>query len=232
MKIVGFQKVSMVDYPGKIASVVFTPGCNMNCYYCHNRIILGADADRTETDPEEILGYLLRRRGLLDGLVVTGGEPTLQRDLRYFIRDVKELGYPVKLDTNGTNPVQLRALVEDGLVDYVAMDLKAPRQRYEEICGATVDLDAIEESIRFLMEGKIPYEFRTTFSPELTKRDVVSMAGEIRGARRLVLQQYRVPDLTLIHDVRLDAKPHSAQYITDTAEEITSLDIPCFTRGL
>lgn len=232
MKIAGFQKTSFVDYPGKMAAVVFTPGCNMDCYYCHNRVILGADADRTFTSVDEVMEVLTRRRNVLDGLVITGGEPTLQKGLRPFIEAVKELDYPVKLDTNGTRPEILMELVDARLVDFVAMDVKAPWQRYEEICGVEVDLEAVERSIALLLEGKVHHEFRTTFSPELTDKDVVRLASGLQGAQRFVLQQYRAPTLAPPGDLRAAAAPHSSDYLRATAVQVRNLSIPCDVRGI
>ena len=223
----------MVDYPGKIAAVVFTPGCNMNCHYCHNRTLLSESADRRLTDPGDVELFLARRMGLLDGLVISGGEPTLQKGLAAFIDMVKAYGYAVKLDTNGTRPEVLRRLLGDGLVDFVAMDLKAPEQRYDEICGAHVDLDAIDESIDLLMEGRVEYEFRTTFSPLLSSNDVMGMARRIHGARSLVLQQYRDPAVHYGQTHLPTRVAHSSDFIRSVAQEIRhTTALPVFTRGL
>jgi len=232
MRIAGFQKHSMVDFPGKLAAVVFTPGCNMNCYYCHNRVILGPQADAHLTDREEVLAYLFRRKGLLEGLVITGGEPTLQKGLKSFILEVRSMGYPVKLDTNGTCPGTLQALVQERLVDYVAMDLKAPWQRYDEMCGAKVDTQAVQQSIQILLAGHVHYEFRTTFAPDLTQQDVLGMARGVQGAERMVLQQYRKPQNYLPDDHRIACAPHTPDYIRQTAQQIRSLQIPCDVRGI
>ncbi|MBN1867998.1 anaerobic ribonucleoside-triphosphate reductase activating protein [Candidatus Sumerlaeota bacterium] len=200
MRIAGFEKCSLVDYPGKMAAVVFTPGCNMDCFYCHNRWIVSAGADFCAYDPEQVLEFLDTRNGLLDGVVITGGEPTLQPGLEEFIGRVRDLGYPVKLDTNGTNPARLGRLIERGLVDYVAMDLKAPLDSngshcdYESLCGSGIDLEAVEASVRLLLQGWVEYEFRTTVAPQLGRDDLMAIARSIRGARRYVLQQYRVPE--------------------------------------
>ena len=196
MRIVGLVKNSVVDYPGKMAAVIFSPGCNLDCYYCQNRPIIGPVKPEQSLPEAEVFAFLQKRRGLLDGVVFSGGEPTLQADLAAVMRKAKDWGYLVKLDTNGTNPAVLRTMVEQGLVDYVAMDLKAPFHKYAMICGekSNTILDNIRESIAFLMTGKVPYEFRTTVVPELNEEDVLAMAAAIKGARLYVLQQYRVPD--------------------------------------
>lgn len=189
MLIAGFQKSSFVDFPGKISAVVFTPGCNMRCWYCHNSHITAGEVEII--DEAEVMEHLHRRRDVLDGVVITGGEPTLQRDLREFILRVRSLGYAVKLDTNGTNPVLLAQLLGEGLIDYVAMDIKAPLARYRDITGTDDDMSAIRRSITLLMNSAADYEFRTTFAPCLTPEDVAALAADIAGAKRLFIQQYR-----------------------------------------
>ncbi len=206
LNISGLTKCSMVDYPGKMAAVVFTPGCNMGCYYCHNRWLVKEPRGREDLTPEAVLAFLEGRRRYIEGVVLTGGEPTLQDGLERFLVDVRQLGYAVKLDTNGTRPDILGELVENHLVDYVAMDIKAPREKYEAIsgqrdavsgqkdaafCGDSIDMEAIDASIRILLQGKVEYEFRTTMAPELARDDLMAMARWIDGAETYVLQQYR-----------------------------------------
>jgi pyruvate formate lyase activating enzyme len=190
-RIVGFQACSLVDYPGAMAAVVFTPGCNMNCFFCHNKGIIGPGSHRFLIDPREVLSTLRKRSGMLDAVVISGGEPTLQPGLEDFILSVRALGLKVKLDTNGTNPELLSDLIRKGLLDFVSMDLKAPMRRYAEICGARVDLDDIDSSVQILLQGRVDYEFRTTVVPQLRAEDLRSMGAWIRGAKRWVLQQYR-----------------------------------------
>ncbi len=171
MKIAAIQRTSFVDYPGKIAAVVFTPGCNLDCFYCHNRMLLGNDGNYAGTTPvSQVLEYLRERQGLLDAVVLSGGEPTLQPGLADFIHEIRELGYRVKLDTNGTHPTVLALLLDAGLVDYVAMDVKAPPEKYDSICGVSVDHDSIDKSIGLVLSGPVTYEFRTTVVPQLTER--------------------------------------------------------------
>lgn len=194
MNIAGVQKNSMVDYPGKLAAVVFTQGCNMNCGYCHNRCLIGNRATESLIDEEDVLAFLNKRRGLLDAVVVSGGEPTLQRDLGCFIQRVKAMGYSVKLDTNGTNPQLLEKLLQDKLLDYVAMDVKAPFCKYKQVCCSPVNTGNLERSIDILQSSDIDYEFRTTYTPELDQHDLLDIARSIKGAKRYVLQQYREVD--------------------------------------
>lgn len=191
MKINGFQKLTLLDFPGKVACIVFTPGCNFRCPFCHNAsLVTHIDGERIEE--EEILSYLKKRQGLLDGVVVTGGEPTLQGDLADFLGKVKALGYAVKLDTNGTSPEKLKTLVEKGLVDYVAMDIKNTAAKYPVTagCGSAV-LGKVEESIDFLLADTVDYEFRTTVTAELhTPQDIGDIAKRIKGAKRYFLQNF------------------------------------------
>lgn len=167
MIIAGLQKMTLLDYPGKVACTVFLQGCNFRCPFCHNSDLLGKDGP--EPIPQEtLLAFLKKRVGLLDAVCVTGGEPTLQKDLRQLLEQIKALGYLVKLDTNGGKPEVLKELVEAGLVDYVAMDIKNCRLRYGETAGVPkMDLAPIEESMRYLLAGSVEYEFRTTVADEL-----------------------------------------------------------------
>jgi pyruvate formate lyase activating enzyme len=196
MRIAGLQKNSMVDFPGKISAVVFTQGCNMNCGYCHNRRLIKSTGENEIYDEESVLAFLEKRRGLLDGVVVSGGEPTLQKDLRYFIERVRKMGYKIKLDTNGTNPECLRELIGSSLLDYVAMDIKAPLCKYGQICCSPVNIVKVTESIEILKSSFIEYEFRTTYTPELDDDDLRDISRIIKGAKKYVLQQYREVDRT------------------------------------
>jgi pyruvate formate lyase activating enzyme len=191
MEIAAVVKCSFVDYPSKIAAVVFTPGCNLRCFFCQNRRIIDGDNVTCGTTQEEVLAYLGTRQGLIDAVVVSGGEPTLKSGLAGFVAEVRALGYLVKLDTNGTHPAVLAALLEAGLLDYVAMDIKAPPEKYDAICGVPVDQGAIDESIALLVDEHVDYEFRTTIVPLLTREDILTIGNRIRGARMYVLQRYR-----------------------------------------
>lgn len=190
MHIGGFQKMTMLDYPGKVACTVFTHACNLRCPFCHNAALVVGEY--TPVSEEEILAYLAKRRGILDGVCITGGEPLLQKDIRSFIERVRALGLSVKLDTNGTFPDKLRELIAAKLVDYVAMDVKNSPARYAETVGLpTLDLAPIEESVRILKENRVPYEFRTTVVRELhSEVDMQAIAKWLAGAERYFLQQF------------------------------------------
>lgn len=190
MEIAGFIVNSFVDYPENIASVVFTPGCNMNCWYCHNRDIISES--KGGYDEEKILAEIEQRKSFLDGVVITGGEPTLQKDLLAFAEKVKRLGLKVKLDTNGTNSAVIKKMVQEGLVDYIAMDIKAPFETYNKVT-IVKDIEEIKKSVKYIMECGVDYEFRTTFAPNLTKEDIVEICKSIKGAKKFALQGYRTP---------------------------------------
>lgn len=179
--IAGLQKMTLLDFPGKVACTVFLQGCNFRCPFCHNSSLLGAGED-TPISPEELLTFLKKRQGLLDGVCITGGEPTLSPELRPLLQEIKALGFAVKLDTNGSRPEILKELVNDGLVDYVAMDIKNCPDRYRETTGCDrLDLSKIEESMVFLMEGDLDYEFRTTVVQEFhTAQDMDSIGRWFR----------------------------------------------------
>ena len=190
MRIMGLQKMTLLDFPGRVACTIFTGGCNFRCPFCHNAsLVLGGDVPGS-MEPEELLGFLKKRRGLLDGVAVTGGEPTLHPDLPALIRSIRELGFAVKLDTNGTNPAMLRGLIEDGLVDYVAMDIKSSPERYAAVAGLhSLDLDPVIESRDLLLSGRVEYEFRTTVVRELHREeDFDALGAFIRGAAAWYLQ--------------------------------------------
>ncbi|MBO5946305.1 MAG: anaerobic ribonucleoside-triphosphate reductase activating protein [Clostridia bacterium] len=192
MKIKGLQKLTLLDYPGKLAATVFLGGCNFRCPFCHNgSLVLGDGGEDISED--ELYTFLNSRRGKLSGVCITGGEPTLYRELPSLIKNIKDMGYLVKLDTNGTNPDMLIDLVTSGLVDYVAMDIKNSKESYPLTAGVGgLDISPIEASVEFLMSGVVDYEFRTTVVRELhTHEDMVKIGKWIEGARAYFLQSYR-----------------------------------------
>lgn len=188
----GFQKMTLLDFPGRVAATLFLGGCNLRCPFCHNASLVLDGKSREEYEDAEILSYLEKRRGLLDGVCVTGGEPLLRRELPDFLKKVRALGYAVKLDTNGTMPDRLEALLREGLLDYVAMDVKNALSRYGDAVGIpNFDVTPVERSIDLLLSGAVDYEFRTTVVKELhTVEDIAALAERIRGARRYFLQGF------------------------------------------
>lgn len=200
MQISGFQKTTLLDFPGHLAATIFTGGCNFRCPFCHNGdLVLHADQLPAFSE-EEIFSHLIKRQGILDGVCITGGEPTLQPDLAAFITKIRTLGYAVKLDTNGYRPDILMNLCERGLVDYVAMDIKHAPDKYNSICQISAfDLNRIKLSVDYLKKGTIPYEFRTTLVQELHKEDDMTAIAEwLSGADAYYLQPYRDSE-TVIH---------------------------------
>ena len=192
MKFYGLQKLTLLDYPGKTACTLFTGGCNFRCPFCHNALLV-TDLDGAETcSEEEIIDFLSKRKGLLDGVCITGGEPLINGDIADFIKKVKDMGYKVKLDTNGTFPERLSELIKNRLVDYVAMDIKNSREKYAETAGViNIKLSDIEKSIDLLKTSDIDYEFRTTVVKELhTEEDIRNIAEWISGAKGYFLQNF------------------------------------------
>ncbi len=194
MFLAGLQKLSLLDYPGLVAATVFTAGCNLRCPFCHNSgLVLPEELPAVGLETEEVLAFLKTRRGVLDGICVSGGEPLLHSELADFLRQLRALGYRIKLDTNGSFPKQLRALIEEGLLDYVAMDVKNGPALYAETAGIPgLKLEAFEESRDLLLSGTVEYEFRTTVVRGLhTEESLLAAADWIAGARVWYLQQYR-----------------------------------------
>ena len=193
MEFHGFQKLTLLDFPGKTACTLFTGGCDLRCPFCHNAdLVLHPEAAPTVGEAE-ILAYLERRRGVLDGVAITGGEPLLHPELAPFLRQVRGMGFAVKLDTNGTYPLRLRTLVEEGLLDYVAMDVKASPAAYPAVVGIpNYNTERIAESIRFLLTDAVDYEFRTTVVREFHDLAGMEALGQwIRGAKRHYLQAFK-----------------------------------------
>ncbi len=208
MKLFGLQKLTLLDYPGHTACTVFTGGCNFRCPFCHNAsLVLDIDA-AAQIDEKEFFRFLEKRTGILDGVCVSGGEPLLCADIAEFIRKIKTMGFSVKLDTNGSFPEKLEALIEEGLVDYVAMDIKSCAEKYASATGVPVDMEKIEKSIDLLLSERVDYEFRTTVVRELhTEEDIEKIARRIRGARAFFLQNF----VDSGHLIGEGFSPHSAE---------------------
>lgn len=190
VKILGMQKLTLLDYPGKVACTVFTGGCNFRCPYCHNAsIALMTDSD--EVTQEEFFGFLRNRVGKLDGVCITGGEPLINDDIKPFIKKIHDMGFLVKLDTNGSFPRRLKEILDEGLIDYTAMDIKNSLSRYEETIGVKTNTEKIGESIRLIMSSQIPYEFRTTVVRGFHDNNSFYEIGNlIKGAKAYYLQAF------------------------------------------
>ena len=190
MNIQGYQKLTLLDFPGKTAATVFCGGCNLRCPFCHNASLVLTPREG-ENKEEEVLSYLEKRKGILDGICITGGEPLLQPDLTEFMEKVKKMGFSVKLDTNGGDPERLKRVLETGLVDMVAMDVKSAPESYSAACGKEVDVSRFLESIRILQKGSVPYEFRTTAVKGIhSEADFHSIATLLEGEEKYFLQSF------------------------------------------
>lgn len=194
MKIGGLQKMSLIDYPGKVIATVFLIGCNFRCPYCQNPELVDPEKikEQPEIDEKEFFGFLDERKDFLDGVCITGGEPTIQKGLIDFIKQIKKRGFLVKLDTNGSNPEVLKELIKTDLLDYIAMDIKAGLFNYSKAAGTKVNLEQIKKSIKLIMRSGVDYEFRITVAPKLIKKKTIQeIAKWLKGAEKFILQQFR-----------------------------------------
>jgi pyruvate formate lyase activating enzyme len=193
MQINGFNKLTLLDFPGHLAATIFLGGCNMRCPFCHNASLVTKVSSQPVIPVEEVMATLTKRRGILEGVCITGGEPTIYTDLPDLIKDIKKLGFRVKLDTNGTNPSMMKTLVQEKQIDYVAMDIKNSPEKYSLTSGINhLDLAQIEESVAYLLSSPLPYEFRTTIVKEYhAEEDMVSIGRWLSGAEAYFLQSYK-----------------------------------------
>lgn len=191
MQIAGLQRLTLLDFPERIACTVFVSGCNLRCPFCHNASLVVPQSAEGRLSESELLSFLQSRVGMLDGVCITGGEPTLYTELSGLIGKIRALGFAVKLDTNGTHPDRLRELLREGLLDYVAMDIKNSPSRYQETCGGIDCLNAVEESVKLLLNSDVEFEFRTTLCDPLhSKEDMKQIGIWLQGAPRYYLQQF------------------------------------------
>ena len=230
MKIGGFQKTSLLDYPDRISAIVWTSGCNFRCPFCYNKNLALGTAELFPQD--EILSFLSKRKALLEGVVISGGEPLLHDDLIDFIKRIKDLRLLVKIDTNGAFPERLSELLEQQLVDYVAMDVKAPQKKYHQLTGINTDLSKIEASIDLLKTKAPAYEFKTTFIPGLlTKEDIIEIAQWLKGADTYFLQQFKIKTPLLSPTLETNI-PYPREYLFETLKEIQPFFKRCKVRGV
>lgn len=222
MRFAGLVKSSLVDYPGLVSCVLFVPGCNLDCFYCHNRPLI--EGKLPLLGQSMVTEFLRKRAGLLDGVVLTGGEPTLYAGLEETAGWLKRLGYRVKLDTNGANPDVVSRLLTLKLCDYVAVDYKAPAARYKELCGECADADKVLQTIRLLTQSDTAFEVRTTVVPQLSMTDLAQMAHELPALPRYVLNRYRVPDEYPAHEAsRILRRAYTQHEITAFAEALCEI---------
>lgn len=231
MKLGGLQETSLLDYPGKICAIVWTVGCNFRCPFCYNQNMVYGKTDLVPVD--HVLSFLDDRVGKLDALSITGGEPLLHEDIEAFIKQVKDRGFLVKVDTNGTFPDRLAQLLDEKLVDYVSMDVKAPFDKYAQLAGVEVDVEKIKQSIKLIMDKAPDYEFKTTMIPGLLEKDdVVHIVSLIKGAKQYYLQQFKM-DVPVINQKLLSSmKPFKKDDFMEMKQQASSLVDACLLRGV
>ena len=229
MKIGGLQKFSMIDYPDKVACIVFTQGCNFRCPYCHNPELVKPEMFGESLNEDEFFDFLKERIGKLDAVSITGGEPTLQYDLIEFIKKIRDLGFLIKLDTNGTNPDMLKEIIDQKLVSYLAMDIKAPFSKYEEITKMPVNIEKIKQSVEMIKSSGIEYEFRTTLVKNLlSPEDIVQIGRDIAGAKQYFLQKF-VSTKTVDEKV-LNEETYSEEELENLKEQLKPFVAQCLSR--
>ena len=217
MDIVGHQKISFIDYPHKICSVLFIGGCNFRCPYCHNGHIVQSQVPKLKI--EEIFAFLQKKRKYLDGVCISGGEPTLYDELYRLIRSLKMDGFLIKLDTNGSNPKMLQRLINENMIDYIAMDIKAPLNRYNLVSGVNVNTNDIQESVGLIQNFHGQYEFRTTVCKEILNReDIIQIAQWLKGSKQYYLQNFHDRDTVLKGKGQL--KPYEKETLAEIMKEI------------
>ncbi|MCF7795199.1 anaerobic ribonucleoside-triphosphate reductase activating protein [Patescibacteria group bacterium] len=227
MIIAGLEKLSLIDYPDHLSAIVFTQGCNFRCHYCYNpMLVLPKVADNGKygqesssyISEESFFSFLEKRKGKLNGVVITGGEPTLHKDLPIFIEKIKGLGYDVKLDTNGTNPELLKSLIADKLLNYIAMDFKAPIDSYQEVVNVKLDFLNIEKSAKIIRESGLKYEFRTTVAPQLIDKAKIEEMGKfLQGADKWFLQKFK-SETDLVNDEYRNLKTYNDKEMDELVE--------------
>ncbi len=226
----GFLPASMLDWEGKISSVFFTAGCNFRCPYCHNPELVVGIESLIPFEWEDLYSHLKTRIGWLDGVVIGGGEPTIHSDLPFYLKEIKKLGYLIKLDTNGSNPLMLEEIIKEGLVDFVAIDLKTSFDHYRDATQNFSSAELIRKSVEIVLNSGIDHEFRTTAVPGIVDRqDVLNIAKEVKGASSYVLQQFN-PKVTLSKELR-SVEPYSEETLRSWVEEANEI-VPTRLRGV
>ena len=230
MKIGGLQKTSLLDYPGSLSAIIWTADCNFRCPFCYNKQLV---LEKTEIISEEIiLSFLEKRRDVLEGLSISGGEPLFQEDIVDFTRKVKKLNYLIKIDTNGAFPERLKELIDKKLVDYVSMDVKAPKEKYNQLVGIKTNISKIEQSIDLIKNAAPDYEFKTTIVPGmLEKKDIIKIAKWLEGSKQFYLQQFK-SDTPLISSKLNDVAPYSKEKLCEMLHDIKPFFKNCNLRGV
>ncbi len=230
MKIGGLQKTSLLDFPDVISAIIWTVDCNFRCPFCYNKNLVFGESETI--NQEEIFSFLEKRKGLLEGVVISGGEPFLQKDLVDFIKKVKSFGYLIKIDTNGSFPSKIKQMFDKELIDYISMDIKAPKNKYNQLSGVNVDISKIEKSIELIRNKAPNYEFRTTFVPKFLKKDDIIEIGKwLDGSEKYYLQQFK-NNPPLVSSELSNIAPYSKEYIFETLEAIKPFFQFCDIRGV
>ncbi|MCX6764745.1 MAG: anaerobic ribonucleoside-triphosphate reductase activating protein [Candidatus Nealsonbacteria bacterium] len=233
MEIGGLQKLTLIDYPKKLACTVFTTGCNFRCPFCYaSELVLPEKIKNQPKIAQSVFfNFLKEKKGLIEGVVICGGEPTIHKDLPSFIKKIKKMNYSVKLDTNGSNPAVLKKLIENNFIDYVAMDIKGPKESYQKLTVRKINVANVERSVKILKESKIDFEFRTTIVPEiLEKKDITQIARWIGPGGKYYLQGFR-PEKTV--DPRFEkVKPYPGEYMVEIKNAVAPLFDVCEIRGI
>jgi len=231
MEIAGLQKLTLIDYPGRLACTVFLPGCNFRCPWCYSReLVLPEEiAKQPKIAEKELFSFLKERKGLLQGVVVCGGEPTIFKDLPGFMKKIKKLGYLTKLDTNGSAPQMIKELINKKLVDYVAMDVKLPKEKYAKVFNDKTNIQSIEDSINLLKNGDVEFEFRTTVVPGIhEKQDILEIAHWIRPAPKYFLQSFRAEKT--VDPAFEKVKPYSREFLLEIQRAVSPFFDICRVR--
>jgi len=234
MEIGGFERLSLIDYPDKIASVVFTTGCNFRCWFCHNSDLVNRNHKNLLLYSEKkVLTLISNTKHIIEGVTITGGEPTINADLPEFIKKIRDLGLDVKLDTNGSNPNMLMDFIDRKLVNYIAMDVKAPIEKYTDVITINGFEEKVLQSINLLLASDIDYEFRTTIIPQLSKKDILIIAKNVNGAKTYSLQKFN-PKNTLSINKFSDVQKWDENMLINLSKEISRLGIVenCYVKNI
>jgi len=230
MKIGGFQETSLLDYPQKISSIIWTVGCNFHCPFCYNPQLVNETSEIISE--EKILSFLKNRIGKIDALSISGGEPLIQKDINTVIEKVKKLGLLVKIDTNGTFPEKLKCLIDENLIDYIAMDVKAPPAKYNILSGVKVDLSKINKSIDIIKNSSLDYEFRTTIIPSfIDSNDIIKIAEWLKGAKKYCIQQFKT-NIPLLSDDLMHLSGYKDSYLKEIKNSVNDYFDECLIRGV
>lgn len=230
MRIGGLHKTTLIDYPGEIACIVFLVGCNFRCPFCYSKELVDEDAMLLDIREEDFFDFLNKRKKQIDGCVICGGEPTINKEIFDFCERIKELGYKIKLDTNGSNPSVIEKLIKEKLIDYVAMDIKAPFSKYSKAIGTTIDIDKIKQSINIIKNSEIDYEFRTTIVPEIHElEDIRTIVKQIAPAKKFFIQNFRNDKECLSRHFN-QVKPFNDEDLQEIVNEIKQNFDTCYLR--